>query len=75
MMKRAGIVVDCCGEIRRITRPLKAGFPCRSEGSFKQQTDAELILTQILFGFLYNLNEIRISGLLEFVSCDRVKWA
>ena len=24
-----------------------------------------------LFGFLYNLNEIRLSGVLELVSCDR----
>ena len=27
------------------------------------------------FGFLYNINEIRISGVLELVSCDRVEWA
>ena len=27
------------------------------------------------FGFLYNLKEIPISGVLELVSCDRVVWA
>ena len=76
MVKRARIAVDCCGETLRIIWPLKAGFPCQSGGTFKQCT--EEIYTHLdsgRFGFLYNLNEIRILGILELVSCDRVEWA
>ena len=47
MMKRARIAVDGCGEMRRIIWPLKAGFPCQSEGIFKQYTEEVLILTRV----------------------------
>ena len=54
--------------------PLKAGFPCQSEGIFKQCTEEVVVLTQVAW-FFYNLNEIRISDVLELVRCDRVEWA
>ena len=47
MMKRAKIAVDYCGESVRIIWPLKAGFPCQSEGTFKQCTEEVLMLTQV----------------------------
>ena len=47
MMKRGMIAVDCCGETLRIIRPLKAGFPCQSEGTFKQYTEEVLMLTRV----------------------------
>ena len=47
VMKRARIVVDCCGEIRRIIWPLKVGLPCQSEGTIKQYTEEVLILTRV----------------------------
>ena len=47
MMKRARIAVDCCGDIRRMIWPLKAGFPCQSEGIFKQYAEEVLILTKV----------------------------
>ena len=46
MMKRARIAVDCCGEIRRIICPLKAGFPSQNEEFFKQYTAEVLILAR-----------------------------
>ena len=46
MMKRARFAVDCCGETLKIIWPLKAGFPCQSEGTFKQYIEV-LILTQV----------------------------
>ena len=75
MMKRARIAVDCCGEIRRISWPLKADFPCQSEGISKQYTEEAFILTQDGLVFVFNPNEIRISGVLELVSCDHVERA
>ena len=51
MMKRARITVTCCGETLRIIWPLTAGFPCQSEGTFKQYTEEVLILNQVGFVF------------------------
>ena len=75
MLKRARIAVDCCGEIRRIIWPLKADFPSQSEGISKQYTEEAFILTQDGLVFVFNPNEIRISGVLELVSFYRVEWA
>ena len=50
-MKRARIVVDYFGEIRRIIWPLKADVPCQSEGISKQYTEEAFILTQVCFVF------------------------
>ena len=75
VMKRARIAVDCRSEIRRIIWPLKADFPYQSEGIFKQYTEELLILAHVGLVFLYNLNEIPTSDVLELVSCDRAEWA
>ena len=47
MMKQARIAVESCGEALRIIWPLKAGFPCQSEGTFMQYTEDVLIVTQV----------------------------
>ena len=44
MTKRARISVDCCGEIRRIIRPLKSDFPSQTAGIFTQCSEEVLIL-------------------------------
>ena len=72
MIKRTRIAVDCCGEILRIIWPLKADFPCQSEGISKQYTEEAFILTQDGLVFVFNHNEIRMSGVFELVSCNRV---
>ena len=56
MKKRARIVVDCCGDIRRITSPVKASFPRQREGIFKKYT-CSTYLGAGSFGILHNLNE------------------
>ena len=67
-----GIAVDCCADLLRMIWPLKADFPCQSEGTFKQYT--EVLIRQKSLNDSGRFSEIRTSGVLELVSCGRAEW-
>ena len=53
----------------------KNRFPISKRSNFQAVHRRSPHLDSGWFGFLGNLNEIQISGVLELVSCDRAEWA
>ena len=75
MMKRARIALDCCGGTLRIIWHLNAGFPCQSEGTFKQCTEEVLILTQVGLVFFTTSVKYEFQAFQNFWVVIVVEWA